>query len=140
MILIQTSINWGNYAVSVKWSKGLEGENDLYRTAIEKAKSQLDVNANDPVVLSDIAVFYSDLENSEQAIDYIEKALSMNQEDIDILVNAVSTYENLGMRQEALEWVRADITSRIEWLPDLQLLKNDSDYIELKEKLLKQES
>lgn len=131
---------WGNYAVSVKWSKGLEGENDLYRTAIEKAKSQLDVNANDPVVLSDIAVFYSDLENSEQAIDYIEKALSMNQEDIDILVNAVSTYENLGMRQEALEWVRADITSRIEWLPDLQLLKNDSDYIELKEKLLKQES
>ena len=91
-------------------------------------------------MLSDIAVFYSDLENSEQAIDYIEKALSMNQEDIDILVNAVSTYENLGMRQEALEWVRADITSRIEWLPDLQLLKNDSDYIELKEKLLKQES
>lgn len=131
---------WGNYAAAVKWSEDLDGEKDLYRIAIEKAGTQLEVNPNDPVVLSYIAAFHSDLDNPEQAIEYIEKALSLNQEDHEVLINAISTYENLGLREEALRWVRADLLSQIEWLPDLQSLIESPEYIEVKEKLSNQES
>lgn len=131
---------WGNYASAVKWSKEMNGEQELYLTAIEKAEAQLEVNPNDAVVLSNIAVFYSDLGNKEQANKYIEKALGLNQENNDVLINAVSTYENLDMRAEALNWVRADIIPQIEWLPDLRSMRNASEYVELKEKLLNQES
>jgi hypothetical protein len=55
-------------------------------------------------------------------------------------VNAISTYENLGMREEALSWVQADVISQIEWLPDLQTMIEDPEYLEMKEELLKQES
>lgn len=131
---------WGSYAGAVEWSEEMTGEDKLYRTAIEKAEAQLEVNPTDAVVHSYIAVFHSDLENRQEALQYIDRALDLNQENNEILVNAVSTYENLGMREEALNWVRADILPQIEWLPDLKELIESPEYIELKEKLRRQES
>jgi tetratricopeptide (TPR) repeat protein len=131
---------WANYASAVEWSESIDGEKELYETAIEKAKEQLDVNPDDVVVLSSIAVFHSDLNNREQALEYLNKAIDLDSENQVLIVNAISTYENLGMRQEALSWVRADIISQIEWLPDLQAMIEDPEYIDLKEELLKEGS
>lgn len=131
---------WANYASAVEWSESKDGEEELYQTAIDKAEEQLDVNPDDAVVLSSIAAFYSDLNNREQALEYLNKAINLESENQVLIVNAISTYENLGMREEALSWVQADIISQIEWLPDLQTMIEDPEYLEMKEELLKQES
>ena len=47
-----------------------------------------------------------------------------------VLERAVSTYENLGMREEALQWVRPSIISTIESQPELEELINDPRYKE----------
>ncbi len=44
------------------------------------------------------------------------------------------------MRDKALQWVQADHISDIEWLPDLQSMRIDSEYLELKKKLTNQKN
>jgi serine/threonine protein kinase/Tfp pilus assembly protein PilF len=130
---------WANYASAVEWSENMDGEEELYYTAIEKAEQQLEVNPKDVVVLSSIAAFHADLKNRDQALKYINQAIDLNSKDQVFIVNAISTYENLGMREEALSWVRPEIISQIEWIPDLKSMVEDPEYINLKEELLNQE-
>ncbi|MDR9365587.1 MAG: protein kinase [Balneolaceae bacterium] len=129
---------WGNYAAAVDLSGDSLEARDLYRTAIEKAKKQSEVNPNDPLILADIGAYYSDLNNVSEARNYINRALEINDQNVFIRLRAVSIYEKLNMREMALQWVSAEMIEDIESQPELQDLAEDPAFLALKNQLVNQ--
>ena len=129
---------WGNYAAAVDLHGDSLEATDLYKTAIEKAKQQHQINPNDPLVLADIGAYYSDLHESDEAIRYIKRALDINDQNLFIRIRAVSVYEKLKMREMALQWVSESMIEDIESQPELQDLANDPAFLALKNQLVNQ--
>lgn len=129
---------WGNYAAAVDLSGDSLQANELYKTAIDKAKQQHDINPNDPLILADIGAYYSDLYNSEEATNYIKRALEINDQNLFIRLRAVSIYEKLEMREMALQWVSVDMIEDIESQPELRGLADDPAFTALKNQLVNQ--
>ncbi len=95
-------IVWGNLA-SVQGILGnVEKEQEYYRTAIMVGKSQLDVNPNDLLAVTQIGVYYSDIGDKQNSIPYLEKAISIGSEYSTIVFSVASAYERLGDRDKAL--------------------------------------
>jgi len=129
---------WGNYAAAVDLSGNTSNAKQHYKTAIQKAKEQQEVNPNDPLILADIGAYYSDLGERNDAIDYIKKALAINDQNLFVRLRAVTVYENLGMRENAFEWITSAMIEDIESQPELENLARDPAYIELKNQLADQ--
>jgi len=121
---------WGNLGVAYEYSGQPEKSEDAYLTAIEKAQVQLEVNPNSAELLGDLGAYYSDVRDTTQSLEYMKRALNLDSDNVMVLERAVSTYENLGMREEALRWVRPSIISTIESQPELEELINDPRYKE----------
>lgn len=129
---------WGNLAVAYEYSGDEKKSNEAYLTAIEKAQAQLEVNPRNAEVLADLGAYYSDVQDTAQSLEYMERALTIDSENIMVRERAVSTYESLGMREEALKWINASIISNIEAQPELQDLIKDPRFRKLNEKLKQQ--
>ncbi len=129
---------WGNYAEAVEQTGDSLEASELFVTAIEKAKEQLDINPNDPLILADIGAYYSDLYNKEEATDYIKRALQINDQYLFIRLRAVSIYEKFEMREMALQWVSLEMIEDIESQPELQNLAGDPAFMALKNQLVNQ--
>lgn len=129
---------WGNYAEAVEQTGDSLEANELFRMAIEKAKEQLDVNPNDPLILADVGAYYSDLYNKREATNYIKRALSINDQNLFIRLRAVSIYEKFEMREMALQWVSLEMIEDIESQPELQGLAGDPAFLALKNQLVNQ--
>jgi len=129
---------WGNYAAAVDLSGNTLNAKQHYKTAIQKAKEQQEVNPNDPLILADIGAYYSDLGERNDAIDYIKKALAINDQNLFVRLRAVTVYENLGMRENAFKWITSAMIEDIESQPELENLVRDPAYIELKNQLADQ--
>jgi tetratricopeptide (TPR) repeat protein len=106
--------------------------------AIEKAKIQLKINPNDAEVLADLGAYYSDIEDKEKALEYIEKALAIDSDKEGVRKRAVSTFEKIGMRKEAMQWIDASLLDYIDSQVELSELAVDKRYLELKKKLKQQ--
>ena len=126
---------WGNLASAYE----LAGENEkslrAYLNAIEKAKMQLEINPNDPEVLADLGAYYSDINDRENALDYLERAITLTPSDVRIRRRAVSTYEQLGMREQALKWVDSTMVIYVETQPELEDLSRDPAFLDIKSRL-----
>lgn len=129
---------WGNYAEAIEQTGNSNKASELFKKAIEKAKQQHEINPNNALVLADIGAYYSDLYESEQAIDYIRRALDINDQNIFIRLRAVSIYEKLDMREMALQWVSVDMIEDIESQPELHGLATDPSFLALKNQLVNQ--
>jgi tetratricopeptide (TPR) repeat protein len=69
-------------------------------------REALKANPNDAVMLSDLAMFVASEGNERQEpLVLIERALALAPQDTDVQFNAAETYESLGYRKEALDWV-----------------------------------
>jgi len=130
---------WGNLAAAYDLNGQKEKASESYLVAIEKAQDQLDINPNDPEVLADLGAYYSDVGDASNAIAYIQRATSLNNDNILIKQRAVATYEKLGMRKDALKWIEFSMISDIESQPELRALISDPAYLELKKKLAKEQ-
>ncbi len=126
---------WANLASAYDLSGDKQRARDSYLTAIEKGLDQLAVNPNDAELMADLAAYYSDVEDSLTALKYIKQALDHNDSDIIIRQRAVTTYEKLGMRQEAIRWITGAMIADIESQPELESLVEDPRYLAMKEKL-----
>lgn len=127
---------WGNLAAANDFSGDAEGARQAYSKAIEKAEEQLSVNPNDAVILADIGAYYSDLNQPENARKFIENALEINDQNLFVRIRAVSVYEKIGERNEALNWIIAAMIEDIEMQPELENLVRDPKYIERRKQLL----
>lgn len=121
---------WGNLGVAYEYSGEQAKSREAYLEAIDKALTQLEVNNRDASVLADLGAYYSDVQDTTQSLDYIERALAIDSENVMVRERAVSTYESLGMREEAIRWISPAILTNIESQPELEQLKNDPRYKE----------
>ncbi|HKK65400.1 MAG TPA: tetratricopeptide repeat protein, partial [Clostridia bacterium] len=128
---------WGNLAVAYEYSGDSEKSLEAYLTAIDRAKEQLEVNPNNAEMLADLGAYYSDVRDTSQSLEYMNRALKIDSSNIMVRERAVSTYESLGMREEALRWIDAAIISNIEAQPELVSLVEDPRFQEFKEKVRK---
>ncbi|MDZ7692839.1 MAG: tetratricopeptide repeat protein [Balneolaceae bacterium] len=126
---------WGNLAAAYELSGQHQEARKTYFMAIEKALAQLEVNAEAPDVVADLGAYYSDIGDTTQALTYIERALTLNSDNLRVRQRAVSTYEKLGMREQALGWIDVTMLSDIESQPELSNLVEDPRYLDRKEEL-----
>jgi serine/threonine-protein kinase len=127
---------WGNYAAATYWSGKPDEAKAYYRSAIEKAEQQLQVNPNDAMIIADLAAYYSDVDDTLNAITNIERALELNEDNLRIRMRAVAVYENVGQRQEALNWITWPMIADIDEQPEFKELIQDDDYQILRNQLM----
>lgn len=127
---------WGNYAAATYWSGEQEKAKTYYRTAIEKAEQQLQVNSNDAMIIADLAAYYSDVDDTLNAVINIERALDLNEDNLRIRMRAVAVYENIGQREKALNWITWPMLADIDEQPEFTELVEDDNYQILRNQLM----
>ncbi len=125
---------WGNLASAYYWA-GYDSSvvADTYRQAISRALERKNVNQNDPVVLSQLAAYYSMLGEDEKSKALIEHSLKLAPENVPVLYRAATVYEQLGNREVALYWIERAIrmgysVSEIRYQPELKGLVQDDRF------------
>jgi len=128
---------WGNLAAAYFWIREKKDKAiDTYKHAIELAEERLKVNPKDPDVISALAAYYSDISNKKKSLKLLKQSLDIAPDNLEIMFRAASTYENLGMRDNALLWIGKAIEngysrSDIENQPELKQLVTDERYQQL---------
>jgi len=130
-------LTWGNLAAAYCWINGKKDTAiNIYKHAIEIAEERLKVNPKDPDVISNLARYYSDIGNEKKSLKLLKQSLDIAPENVEVMFRAASTYEHLGMRDEALLWIGKAIRngyslSEIENQPELKQLVTDERYQQL---------
>jgi tetratricopeptide (TPR) repeat protein len=96
---------WGNLGDASYYGGDTASAMQAYRKAIALADQQLKVNPRDPVVLGDLASYYSMLGDRKQALSYLDRSLQLGQGDKELLCNAAVVYNQLHETGVALEWL-----------------------------------
>ena len=128
---------WGNLAAAYRWSGGERARAlPLYQRAAVMAAERLEVNPRDASVLSDLAAYEAELGNVENAAGLAARALAAAPEDPVVMFQAGVTYERLGERRRAIEWIGRALThghprEEVERAPDLADLRRDSSFAAL---------
>ncbi|QNI33836.1 protein kinase [Alloacidobacterium dinghuense] len=104
---------WSNLAVAYSMTPGQkERAKDGFLHAATLCREALKANPNDAGMLSDLAMFVaSEGDERQEPLVLIERALALAPQDTDVQFNAAETYESLGYRKEALDWVAKLITA-----------------------------
>jgi serine/threonine-protein kinase len=104
---------WSNLAVAYSRSPGQkERAKDGFLQAAKLCREALKDNPNDPGTLSDLAMFVASEGNERQEpLVLIEKALALAPQDTYVQFNAAETYESLGYRNQALDWIAKLVAS-----------------------------
>jgi len=129
---------WSNLAVAYSQTPGQQARaKDGFLQAAKMCREALKANPNDPEMLSDLAMFIaSEGDERQEPLVLIEKALALGPQDTYVQFNAAETYESLGYRKEALDWLGKLIASGyplddINHSPVLADLIKDKRYTEL---------
>lgn len=98
---------WSNLAVAYSQTPGQQARaKDGFLQAARMCREALKTNPNDPEMLSDLAMFIaSEGDERQEPLILIEKALALGPQDTYVQFNAAETYESLGYRKEALDWL-----------------------------------
>lgn len=99
------SLLWHNLASAYQWSNQREKARAAFERTAELAEEQRRVNPNRPNVLMDLADCYSMLDQPERSRSLLEQALKLAPNDVPIMFNAGVVYEQLGDRDQALQWI-----------------------------------
>jgi tetratricopeptide (TPR) repeat protein/TolB-like protein len=136
---------WGNLADAERWS-GLAAEAGRdYRQAIALLEQETAANAHNSEARSRIAMHRSALGEREKALADIAESLRLGPRDGQVLFRAAYVYEELGLRERALEAIGAAFGAgfspeAIRKIPPLQPLREDPRYRALLERLAVAES
>jgi serine/threonine-protein kinase len=97
---------WGNLGAAYSRMPGQKNQGrDAYRRAAELCRVAIQANPNDAATLSDLASYEAFTDERAEPLADIQKALALAPKDSDVLYNAAETYEYLGFREQALEWL-----------------------------------
>jgi len=102
--------NWGNLADAYYWSAGERHKAEgTYERAVSLAEDQLAVNPNDAETLADAAKYRAMLGIDDEALEYLERALELAPEGVDIQHTAAQVYQILEQADRALDLLEAAI-------------------------------
>jgi serine/threonine-protein kinase len=95
---------WGNLASARYWAGDHEKARHAYQRAIRMAQAKRDVNPRDSEVLCDLAMYHAMLGEQTRARAPLERAKALVT-DVDVMFSIGIVYEQLGEREQALEWI-----------------------------------
>ena len=107
-----------------------------FNKAVELAEKDLLINPGNPGTLSNLASYYSMLNNKAEAIRYLEKSLRLSPGDVETGAKGVVTYETLGEREKAINLAEKILgkgypVSNLEKSPDLKNMLKDKRFEKL---------
>jgi len=112
---------------------------DAHRRAIQHAEEQLQVNPNDPDLLTSLAGYYTEFDEKQKSLSFLHKTIQLQPTDVSLIFRIGYIYEQLEMRNEALMWLekalaKEDLLTEIESDPALRDLRNDPRFKKMKAK------
>jgi eukaryotic-like serine/threonine-protein kinase len=122
---------WGNLAAATRWAGGdATRAQPLYQRAAAMAAERLAVNPRDPAVLADLAAYDAELGRKDEARALLLRALAATPDEPGVMFQAGVTYERLGDRAHALEWIGKALAhgyprAEVARAPDLDALRAD---------------
>ena len=129
---------WGNVASAYCQIPEYKNKSVFYfKRAIDMAKNNLNVNPRDAAALSTLASYYSMIGDPDKSLQFLNKALKIAPDDVNIEESSIVTYETLGKRDSALK-LSEDILkkgfpiSKLEKSPDLKEMIKDERFETLK--------
>ena len=132
-----TYYTWGNLGFSLVYSLQPELAEEALRQAVRLGEIELKDRPDDPELLCDLAGYHAELENMDQSRDFLTKAIDLGPTDPGVLATIGETYEDLGDRNRALEWIEHAFNAgaqpaRFDNRPGLGMLMADPRYQALK--------
>lgn len=105
-------VTWGSFANACYWLPDRREEAyEHYRRAAVMAEEQRAVNARDPRLLSRLAGYCAMLGEAERADVFTRESLALAPDNLRIIYTAGCTYEQLGRRMEAVEYIARALTN-----------------------------
>ena len=100
-------MNWGNLGDALYWSPGRRAEAAAkYRKARTIAASALEVNPKEGLTWSYLAGFSAMLEDRQEALAALDKALALAPTNGEVLFRAAIVYNHFGQTDETLLYLR----------------------------------
>ena len=130
--------NWSFMADAYHWAGQPAQARAAWQRVIELAEAHLALNPQDARALGNLAEVYAKIGGREQeARAMIERLLDLKQIDNDNLATIARTYEQLGERERALQYLERALENgltlvAIERSPWLKALRDDPGYKEIK--------
>jgi tetratricopeptide (TPR) repeat protein/predicted Ser/Thr protein kinase len=126
-------LTWGNLAYTYKFGVAPDKAEGCFRRAVELGEKAREASPRDPRVLADLASYYAMLDQRERGLVLLEQALAENPKESQLIALVAETFEDLGDRNRALDWVARSFEagvspSRFEGRPTLRGLVADERY------------
>jgi superkiller protein 3 len=128
---------WAHLAEAQYWNpEDRQEAPDNFRRAVEIAEARLEADSLNAVILSDVASYYAMLNEDARARSFLDRVVTLDPSDVDVIMHIAETYETLGERDTALAWIARAFKmgaqpSRVERYPGLSQLRADSRYEDL---------
>ncbi|MBF8295690.1 MAG: serine/threonine protein kinase with repeat, partial [Bacteroidetes bacterium] len=127
---------WGGLGAAYHELGGKKLAQESYEKAVSLALGLLGLNPSDPKVLSQLAGYYANLGKKAESRAALRKATALAPSDKGVMSRAVTTFELLGDREQAIIWLRkvvaqGPIPQEIEHSPEMKNLREDPRYKQL---------
>jgi tetratricopeptide (TPR) repeat protein len=128
---------WGNLASCYFWNQEQVSKwQNAYNRACRLAQQHLDVNPEAVEVMVDLASYYAQLQETDQALELLKQAIALNPTTLSVIFRIGDTYEQLGNRENALKYIKKAVQkgyslAEIETNPGLEDLRRDARFKEL---------
>jgi serine/threonine-protein kinase len=124
-------LGWGNLGDAYYWTRERRQQSsDAYQQALRLTEEKLRVNPRDGRVLAFRATYLAMLDKKQEAIDSLQRALSISRKDPDVQFRAALVYNHFGDTDKTLQRVRNAVASgaAASWFrdtPDFDHLNTD---------------
>ncbi len=125
---------WRNLAASYYWAPGERARaRDAYARSAALAEAERKVDPENAEILADLADCYAMLGRHDQARAVASEAAKFGNGDVEIAKSLAGTYETIGERAFALNWITKALTlgeppEAIERAPSFEKLRSDPRY------------
>ena len=124
---------WGNLAYAYRYGAAEEQAEPCFRRAAELAEEALQQTPNDSYLLTRLAGYLAMLSQRQRGLELLALAVRQNPTDPQLFADIGEDYEDLGMRDLALQWIARALEggvprSRFEARPTLRDLVADDRY------------
>ena len=134
-------LTWANLAAAQHWVPGKEKDAiDNYHKAIALAEKNLKINPNDVEIISNLASYYGDVDDSSKSMKLLQKSIKMAPDNANVMFRAATINEHFHNRKKALYWIKKALISgysrsEIEHQPELKQLIADDQYKQIVKEL-----
>ena len=124
---------WANLANAYAWTRQMEKLDTVRSRELSLLEQAAKTKPNDAQVQASLAAVYAQKKMKDQALARAQTALALAPDDPTVLVTIGSTYEILGTRKEAIQFIQKGMAKGytlddLQRDPDLQTLLSDPSF------------